>query len=900
MFQRNNWKDEDITPRINPEFEDMFNKYDQQPIGFDSAEEEIYQYKTKSFPSIDALGVASDDRRIFLVEPWKIGSGNSLITVSSIVSVKGGREMVDFLTGKTITNFFYAQRKRKGDTDSYKTYGYQLVRYSDGTPLINTDGKYVYKLVNLYGDGQLASEYHTSPVPSVLNNNTVVMDVEIPDGDIINYFAPGVENKMQKKAGLEQEQAESYPSVELATELTPEEKTSIQAKIDKIEMRIENGVVDPQEYKDLDTYKKQLGLSPVYELTAENFEFPEGYEEDIFTEPSLASFSSPAKSILDLREDKIDYTAGQQKALTEIENLINDDKQGYYLLAGYAGTGKTTIAENIAKAARQAGRGLLVLAPTNKAAKVLNDKLKSKGAAAEPTTIHKAIYGEPDPDTGEWKVSATIKNSVVIIDESSMISNEIMNDLINATQNNNILIFMGDSFQLEPVGEDSGLFTGKVEQVKDSKTELTEVKRQSLDSNVLKVATLARTDGKAYVPSESIEDFKVVPSKNDFVSDFRKSVKNNEDSVMIVATNRERLIMNNVARLEKFGENRKVLEKTDKLISIANATDLPNSETFEIAELRGEPIKHSLTFDFNGKESKFDVYLTYFVGKDNVDRLMLFFPEVDRPSLYHSQILKAMRDSNQELYNALDNDADIIQTKKGPKLNPNIVIGTYGYAITAHKSQGSQWEKVFVNQDYVAPTWNGARWYYTAITRSSKDVVVFPSPNLTKISPADIELKINNIAAPDVQLKRLFSFEKAKQQKSFRKKTLKFVDNIATNKENIVAMRNTGDSILIDENAMAQKFNDKAWTKPAKQLDGSYATALKENEFNSLEEFLTFALIHEVKHDTIKKQEGETTGQYEDRINEAALEDLRANYNILDDADNNDLEGADNPNPCGK
>jgi hypothetical protein len=129
---------------------------------------------------------------------------------------------------------------------------------------------------------------------------------------------------------------------------------------------------------------------------------------------------------------------------------------------------------------------------------------------------------------------------------------------------------------------------------------------------------------------------------------------------------------------------------------------------------------------------------------------------------------------------------------------------------------------------------------------------------------------------------------------------LKFVDKIATNKENIVAMRNTGDFILIDENAMAQKFNDKAWTKPAKQLDGSYATALKENEFNSLEEFLTFALIHEVKHDTIKKQEGETTGQYEDRINEAALEDLRANYNILDDADNNDLEGADNPNPCGK
>lgn len=224
MFQRNNWKDEDITPRINPEFEDMFNKYDQQPIGFDSAEEEIFQYKTKSFPSIDTLGVTADDRRIFLVDPWKIGSGNSLITVSSIVNVKGGREMVDFLTGKTITNLFYAQRKRKGDTDSYKTYGYQLVKYKDGTPLINAEGKYVYKLVNLYGDGQLASEYHTSPVPSVLNNNTVEMDVEIPNGDIISYFAPQIK-----------EEIVSLQEGDILTESLEDEVTRLKNEIDNMQ-----------------------------------------------------------------------------------------------------------------------------------------------------------------------------------------------------------------------------------------------------------------------------------------------------------------------------------------------------------------------------------------------------------------------------------------------------------------------------------------------------------------------------------------------------------------------------------------------------------------------------------------------------------------------------------------
>jgi len=130
--------------------------------------------------------------------------------------------------------------------------------------------------------------------------------------------------------------------------------------------------------------------------------------------------------------------------------------------------------------------------------------------------------------------------------------------------------------------------------------------------------------------------------------------------------------------------------------------------------------------------------------------------------------------------------------------------------------------------------------------------------------------------------KELFSFEKGIAQKSFRGKVLNFVDKIPTNKETVVAMSNDKETgvISIATAAMIQKFNDKAWTAPAKQSDGSFATPLSENEFKSLNEWFTFGLTHEVKHDTIFKEEGETTGQYEDRINQAALEDLRKNYNI--------------------
>jgi hypothetical protein len=128
--------------------------------------------------------------------------------------------------------------------------------------------------------------------------------------------------------------------------------------------------------------------------------------------------------------------------------------------------------------------------------------------------------------------------------------------------------------------------------------------------------------------------------------------------------------------------------------------------------------------------------------------------------------------------------------------------------------------------------------------------------------------------------KELFTVEKGTAQKSFRGKSIEFVDNIDSKKETVVAMSNREGKILVNEKAMQQKFNDKSWTNPAKQLDGSFATPLAENEFGTFNEWLTFALIHEVKHDTIKKAEGETTGQYEDRINQAAIADLRENYNV--------------------
>lgn len=449
------------------------------------------------------------------------------------------------------------------------------------------------------------------------------------------------------------------------------------------------------------------------------------------------------KSIFEIRQNQLDYTQGQRKALSDIENMIDSGRQGYYLLAGYAGTGKTTIAENIVKYAKQLGKEAFVLAPTNKAAKVLNDKLRASSTDATPMTIHRAIYGEPDPITGEWVPKVTMSNSLILVDESSMIEETVMNDLLTNTRNNNIVVFMGDGFQLEPVGKDPGLFKGKVSQI-NNKTELTEVKRQSLDSNILKVATIARMDNKAYIPSESTEDIKLAKSRDEFIKDFKESIKKNEDSVVIVATNNERILMNNIARIEKFGADRKVVNEGDTMIAISNSASVSNSELFSIDTLRGEPTKYTIQItDFKGAAKSYDLYLTYFKDYRGQEQKMMMFPDYDKASLYHAQLLKAIKESNRPLYEELDNGYDIINSRRGAKLSPAIIIGTYGYAMTAHKSQGSQWEKVFVNQNFVAPGWNAARWFYTAITRAANNLEVLPTINNTKIPMSQIDSKLN-------------------------------------------------------------------------------------------------------------------------------------------------------------
>jgi AraC-like DNA-binding protein len=857
IFERNNFTNDDLfsrfvpyvhTPQPNPDT----GEYNEKSVRINpnTGEDELI-YFLPSFKSMK--GVTQTSRKLIALNDvynsYQLSS--DFIKIPKVVTNREGKK-INITTGLEITKKDYALMKQKGSQDLYNAYYYKKVytkakdEFGNLIPLRtynkDIDGyDYYYKQINAYGDGNRAVEINKLFTPSVIDNGSMPIQQELDDDDIVNAFAPQVQEEsvitsLPVKEVVEPTQVneESKGSIKMQpdniakikagtktiTNRTEKEKindgvytlpdgTKVEVKLlgkyfvtfDVAPREGYNGPVFSQDeyakaegfkdWKDFENNNKfstnfingdqdrfVYSIKPVTEQVEPRFEV---YGNDVVRteDGSLAQeYNSPEEaeeglkewlaldnqpvveetnvspmeeqvgrpSIFDLRNTQIGYTSGQTKALDEISDIINKPGDGYYLLAGYAGTGKTTIAENIAKYAKQAGKSSLVIAPTNKAAKVLNDKLKSTGAGTEATTIHKAIYGEPDPDTGEWVPTSLIKNSVIIIDESSMIDKQLMADLIDNTRGkNNTLIFMGDSYQLQPVGEDSGLFQGKVQQVKNNQTELTEVKRQSLDSNILKVATVIRNDKKSYVPTESTEDFKVTRSRNEFVENFKQAIRNNEDVAMIVATNNERLLMNKLAREAKFGDAAKnILNNNETIISIANSSDYSNSEIFNAKDIKSVSKKYDITFTDNfGKSSNYDVYLAFVTNNDNREVPVLFFPNVDKPSVYHAQILKAARENSPELYAAIQ--PFIMNTKKGEKLSPNLSIGTYGYAITAHKSQGSQWKKVFVNQNYVADSWDAARWFYTAITRASDEVEVLPSSSNVQISNAEIDSKLNAI-----------------------------------------------------------------------------------------------------------------------------------------------------------
>jgi len=422
------------------------------------------------------------------------------------------------------------------------------------------------------------------------------------------------------------------------------------------------------------------------------------------------------RKIFECREDQIEYTMDQKKALLLVDTFMQSSET-FLLIAGNAGTGKTTIAENMANFCNAD-----LLAPTNAAVKRLRDKFQSKNIPKSRfSTIHQQLYGSPDPDTGEFVRAGNLKDApVYLVDESSMIDDVVLNDLKNEAKKAKVkIIFLGDDFQLEPVGKDPKLFKWEESAPdfnKNYRFKLNEVMRN--EGAILEVATHLRTCKKGVeILNRDTQDFKITRI---FSHELALDIRDDRDFVVLVSTNKTRINYNKRIRQAKFEEDcQNVVNDGERVISVANNQYLNGEHyTMRYPKILKEYDKIiNIGSKMYPKEKRLKFYLVeHEVTDSNATVKTLLFPSLDIPSLHNGQLL-----SNRSLFM----DDKLVQYHPGIKKRiwrKNLNIATYGYATSVHKSQGNEWDNVYIDADWLSDAWDKARWMYTAVTRAKQKV----------------------------------------------------------------------------------------------------------------------------------------------------------------------------------
>lgn len=422
------------------------------------------------------------------------------------------------------------------------------------------------------------------------------------------------------------------------------------------------------------------------------------------------------------RKTKIEYTEGQKQALLKISKFL-ESKDNFFLLSGYSGCGKTTIAENIANFTK-----CTLLAPTNAAVNRLRDKINNDNLIYK--TIHSLLFSSKDDKNGFYEDKTFKRKATYIIDECSMIDKYVLDVMIKqATKFECKLIFLGDSFQLEPVGEDPKIFLWEKsypEQFKEiNKYELTEVKRY--DGSLLKIATEIRTVKKANVTLSKDSDLFIVKK---FSKNLASDIVNNKNYVVLTSTNKRRIIYNQKIRtyLYKLKTGIKYAQNNDVLVSVTNSEDYANGEIFTIKN--AVLLKEFDIFVLNKKNNLTPINILLYRHNG---QLTLLIPDLLESSIHGKQIVKGILDSGDVLERNIF-QMIIVKTffnrQQNYILNKEVNIATYGYAISCHKAQGQEWDNVYIDAYWLMPVWDHAKWFYTAITRAKNKVEINNTPYL--------------------------------------------------------------------------------------------------------------------------------------------------------------------------
>jgi ATP-dependent exoDNAse (exonuclease V) alpha subunit len=409
----------------------------------------------------------------------------------------------------------------------------------------------------------------------------------------------------------------------------------------------------------------------------------------------------------------MDLSSDQLLAISTILDWYkSSNRKPYITLGGYAGTGKTTVIARLRDKLRVDLR-VAYCAYTGKATSVLRNKLlKSKSLYKNDSigTIHSLIYKpvlEGDEIIG-WTKEPILEKDLIIVDESSMVSKDIFDDLLSYGIP---IICIGDHGQLPPISDDDFNLMNNPE----IKLETVHRFDNSEESPLLKLSMMARIDG--YIPYGVYGDGVLkVDTKSNKITPFVKLMGNFENSFCVVGFNDTRIKMNKKFRTWlKRPEHPIINDRIICLRNNKNSVDLPiyNGMIGTITEKFSHDKCYDISCRFDGENNLY----TGYISKLNFNAEKSPGPEF----IYKNDIIKWKKQRSVGDFYSVNNN---IVRKKEKIFLDNF---DYAYAITCHKSQGSEMENVMVIEQKCSYWSNGdmwRRWLYTAVTRSRKNLLI--------------------------------------------------------------------------------------------------------------------------------------------------------------------------------
>lgn len=403
----------------------------------------------------------------------------------------------------------------------------------------------------------------------------------------------------------------------------------------------------------------------------------------------------------------MDLSTEQTVAYDAIQRWLTDKDKWFFKLGGFAGTGKTHLLGHLVN---NMNADVLCCAPTGKAAQALQRKLNG----VVVNTVHHLLYSPIVPDTAEYyrlkklhdedpkdktisreldkQIVALTKAelkfalnhnesissaSVIIVDEASMVTPIIANDLKDT---NCKVLFVGDPGQLPPVKADDWFSSQAFDMV------LTKVVRQAEDSPIIRLSMEIR-NGRNNWGAYDDDTCRVATSRKDV-----KVSRLLATDQIITATNAVRHQINRLVRTKRGLCQSWMPKQGERVICTSTA------HKYKGAMINGT--QFSVTEDVSGSE-----VMGYFAQLENEDGSLVV-------PMYNYYFKKTY-------------DASVFAPDY--KYIRGLVHLDYAYGITAHKAQGSEWDDVVVlTDDWIMgqPYDFVKRWLYTAVTRASKRLVL--------------------------------------------------------------------------------------------------------------------------------------------------------------------------------